>query len=72
MQKYLKQRHGVSNVAPHPALARNPNLILINRSLDLRLLHFLVPIHALRNRKTQLAQRIDCINKESKQHCKHD
>lgn len=44
---YLKQTHGIRYVAPHPALARNPNLIFINRSFHFRLLHLLVPIHAL-------------------------
>lgn len=57
-EKYLKQAHGIGDIVAHPSLARNPNLIRINRRVRSRLLHSLVPIHLLRqnnfyNRKTK-------------------
>jgi hypothetical protein len=47
-EKYLKQAHGIGDIVAHPSLARNPNLIRINRRVRSRLLHSLVPIHLLR------------------------
>lgn len=42
---YLEQAHGVGDVAPHPALAGDTNLILVNRRVRLWFLHSLVTIH---------------------------
>lgn len=54
---HLELCHCISNVVPHPALRRNPNLVLVDRCLRLLLLYSLVPIHLLdqyRNQKPKI------------------
>ena len=47
----LEESGGIGDIIPHPSLSSNAYLVLVYRTLCLRLLHPLIPIHLNRIEK---------------------